>query len=713
MAVSEHRDGARSQQLEQDHHIGASDADDFTNSTSSIGLDPKEAAGTNTGQSSYPVDQELTRRCGADAGEQGAKRNPCLLDEILDATVTRTQPPLQLSVWMRTVDGDEYTGPSSGISTISDVGLEWIRQNVPDSQTLCSSILDIRNSVLHHLRQPKCVPHESSSAPRSSQTLKPISESHTSEYVDAYFTTVQTLFPILDRAVFEKQLATHGILASENSDSWNTLLNAVLASGCRAALSDESAEAFQESGREAWGYFQNALYYESKMINFSADTLAVQALAVMTVFSQGLSSPQRLEFTLSSASARMAQSLALHQFAPPEWSLTDEEQSERNRVFWVVYCLDKTIALRCGRPPVLNDNDISCPFPHGAVQVLHNERNATGNGHEVDVLLCAVKIARVCGMITNKLYSVSGLGLPLSDLQLAAVGILESLESWRTSLPSSMRPGKQIGRIRGLSHTAQMQLLVIHSTYYYTLCAVYRRFTPMFTKDGKDSRDFVSQLAPVSHIESARSIILLTKFFDIESFTPGWLVFYYPFTALTTLFLNVVERPSEESARDDIALMETVVGFFGRLEYITSGEAAFTKTTDFVRQARHAVTRMSIDATVPQRPETSEGSDPVIRPSQEARNCQEDERMTDYSSGSPTVNGRGLAGEGLGSPVLVSITPFLAANDHGRAGEVHESQIPTSFPPHESAFSLASDEILGESWLQDWTLPGENAPLAS
>jgi hypothetical protein len=32
--------------------------------------------------------------------------------------------------------------------------------------------------------------------------------------------------------------------------------------------------------------------------------------------------------------------------------------------------------------------------------------------------------------------------------------------------------------------------------------------------------------------------------------------------------------------------MEAVVGFFGRLEYITSGETAFTKTAEFVRQAR-------------------------------------------------------------------------------------------------------------------------------
>lgn len=63
-------------------------------------------------------------------------------------------------------------------------------------------------------------------------------------------------------------------------------------------------------------------------------------------------------------------------------------------------------------------------------------------------------------------------------------------------------------------------------------------------------------------------------------------MFYYPLTALTTIFLHVVSNPFDESTQSDIALMEVIVGFFGRLEYVTSGEAAFTKMTEFVRQAR-------------------------------------------------------------------------------------------------------------------------------
>lgn len=37
--------------------------------------------------------------------------------------------------------------------------------------------------------------------------------------------------------------------------------------------------------------------------------------------------------------------------------------------------------------------------------------------------------------------------------------------------------------------------------------------------------------------------------------------------------------------------MEVIVGFFGRLEYITSGEAAFTKASEFVHQARRMADR--------------------------------------------------------------------------------------------------------------------------
>lgn len=301
-----------------------------------------------------------------------------LLDKILSGHNSDCLKDCNAAVWMRVGDGDEYTGPSSGISTISDLGLKWIQNNLQSPAILCDSVQDIRNSILSHLRKPKCIPPGPWPSPETHTIMKPLpSPEIARKYVDTYFSEVQTIFPVLDRAIFEAQLSANGSGLESSGDSCKALFYAVLASGCRAALSDETAEAFQESGRQSWGYFRNALCYEAKMVHGATDLTAVQALAVMTVFAQGMSSPQRLEYTVSSTASRLAQSLALHRYPPAEWNLTEAEKGERNRLFWVVYCLDKTIALRCGRPSIIQDDEISCIFPRG-VRVLQNENNGRG-----------------------------------------------------------------------------------------------------------------------------------------------------------------------------------------------------------------------------------------------------------------------------------------------------------------------------------------------
>ena len=55
--------------------------------------------------------------------------------------------------------------------------------------------------------------------------------------------------------------------------------------------------------------------------------------------------------------------------------------------------------------------------------------------------------------------------------------------------------------------------------------------------------------------------------------------------------MHTVTTPLSTSEYSDIALMESVAGFFGRLEFMTLGEAAFTRTSEFARQARRTVAR--------------------------------------------------------------------------------------------------------------------------
>lgn len=453
-----------------------------------------------------------------------------LLDRILEGDDTDCLKGQSPALWMRVDDGDEYTGPSSGLSTISELGLKSIQDHVPGSVPLCSTISDIRGGILSHLRKPKCIPPDPWPRPTATTVLKPLPRREdVQKYVQAYFSAVQTVFPVLDRAKFESQLAEFFVKPEEQSDSWRALLNAVIASGCRAALSDETASAFQESGQEAWGYFRNALCYETTLVNGVTDLTAVQALSVMTVFAQGMSSPQRLEFTLSSTAARLAHSIALNRSPPAEWNLVDSEKRERNRLFWVVYCLDKTIALRCGRPSVIHDDDISCSFPRG-VQVVQNENGETSNDAQgqsqpFDFFLSFTKLARICGAITQGLYSAAALCKPPSPLAASADRILADLESWRQSIPASLRPCQSFSRVLAASGSPRMQLLVLHLSYNYAFCAIHRRFNPMFLQNDENPRSVRQPYlreSPITQIEAARSMVLLMKYLDIESFAPAW-----------------------------------------------------------------------------------------------------------------------------------------------------------------------------------------------
>lgn len=590
-------------------------------------------------------DAILQTPAGSSSGQDDS-----LLDRILDGDDLECLHDANPSLWVRMGDGDEYTGPSSGISTVSDLGLNWVRDKVPDSHLLCDTIQDIRNGILSHIRQPKCIPQNLPLALSTPYHTADLSHSQILQYVDAYFAHVQVVFPILDRDTFLSQLATMGDgSGAVQKSSWLALLNVVLASGCRASLSDETAEAFRVSGAEAWGYFRAALSYEPQIVHGATDLLAVQAMALMAVFAQGLSSPQRLEYTLSSAASRLAQSLGLDRNPPPEWNLTEDEKRERSRVFWAVYCLDKSIALRCGRPAVICDDQVNCRFPLGIDLVPPGSgATATAAGPDdravaMDFFRCFTKLARIGGDISRSLYSASALFMPVSRLVPTLNRLLQDLERWLESISPDIRPGRPLSKILARQGRMRDQVIVLHSSYYYVLCSIFRRGTPMFNQGNTSVEHLINQRSHISHMEAARSIILLTKHLDIESFTPAWyvsrihpaiyylaplatclvpsralfiaqlcrrirfapffadsftrpnlpydgrLIFYYPFTALTTIFIHVVSNPPDDRTQIDIALMETVVGFFGRLEYVTSSEAAFTKTTEFVRQARRVV----------------------------------------------------------------------------------------------------------------------------
>lgn len=73
-----------------------------------------------------------------------------LLDKMLNWDDTRGLMERNQALWTRVNNGDQYTGPSSGISPISDMGLKWISNHDSDSDVFCRTIQNIRHIIIDH-----------------------------------------------------------------------------------------------------------------------------------------------------------------------------------------------------------------------------------------------------------------------------------------------------------------------------------------------------------------------------------------------------------------------------------------------------------------------------------------------------------------------------------------------------------------------------------
>ncbi|KAH9821948.1 fungal-specific transcription factor domain-containing protein [Melampsora americana] len=106
-------------------------------------------------------------------------------------------------------------------------------------------------------------------------------------------------------------------------------------------------------------YFQAALQYFDHV---QSNITTIQALLFLAMYSfrseKGLSA-----WHLSGLALRTAIELGLHRKSPLNKPQHPWEEETRKRVWWSVYCLERTMALQLGRPIAIQDKDIDVPLP--------------------------------------------------------------------------------------------------------------------------------------------------------------------------------------------------------------------------------------------------------------------------------------------------------------------------------------------------------------
>ncbi|KAE8399473.1 fungal-specific transcription factor domain-containing protein [Aspergillus pseudonomiae] len=243
---------------------------------------------------------------------------------------TLHQPPL---FRLDSREDSRYYGRSSFLSILSRDGIEWIKSKTGDSRFL-TLLLENRDhdSPWDHWRPD--VFHDVF----SSTVFKPLPpRAEVFSLLKDYFRTVNRLFPLYHEATFMRLVEwQYTQQTCDDAARWASI-NIILSLAYEYRFSN--CQKSEKDREKAWLYYKNAMSVFPELTLRRTDILSVQALIGMALFLRGNSGTQSAS-PIITAAIQSCQRMGLHRDVPRP-HLSQAEQEQRKRVFWIAYILDQ------------------------------------------------------------------------------------------------------------------------------------------------------------------------------------------------------------------------------------------------------------------------------------------------------------------------------------------------------------------------------------
>ncbi|KAF2450389.1 hypothetical protein P171DRAFT_479480 [Karstenula rhodostoma CBS 690.94] len=135
-------------------------------------------------------------------------------------------------------------------------------------------------------------------------------------------------------------------------------------------------------------------------------------------------------WTMISMAAHLSQSLGYHRYQ----TMKDDPEEERNakiHVFWFIYVMDKTLSLRLGRASIIQDWDMSLPYPNIDSDHARFGSLVQQGQKGTELLLYWIKIAQIQSKVYEKLFSPAGFLQPMNERARTATELVAALnKAW-------------------------------------------------------------------------------------------------------------------------------------------------------------------------------------------------------------------------------------------------------------------------------------------
>ncbi|CAG8718455.1 2427_t:CDS:2, partial [Cetraspora pellucida] len=297
----------------------------------------------------------------------------------------------------------EITSPINFIlyHTYPNILGELVNNNLNQNQMTHSSIKPLNTPV-----SPLCTP--------SKELCK--------QLVNDYFTNFNVFTPIVNRQKFSIQQNYH------NKENFEMLMCAILAVASTRYSDDPS---IQKTQNKPAGVFFDAA---KKLLDTKYNNPSLETVQTLLLLAHAEASITRIhsESMFFGMAVQMAHILRLERNDP---TLPPDENEERRRIFYLVYCSERWSSFIFGRPVVIDDININVPLP-----ALSSFGTSTRQ-----FFLAWIKLSRILGQIWNFGYSSQSLAsreswlFHANDQKITLRQIRLELTKWLRELPEELR----------------------------------------------------------------------------------------------------------------------------------------------------------------------------------------------------------------------------------------------------------------------------------
>ncbi|CAG8470414.1 24249_t:CDS:2, partial [Racocetra persica] len=242
------------------------------------------------------------------------------------------------------------------------------------------------------------------------------------QLVNDYFTKFNVNIPIVKRQKFSVQQSYHN---KENSEM---LMCAILAVAASKYSDDPS---IQKTPDKAGGVFFDSA---KKLLDTKYNAPSLETVQTLLLLAHAESSTTRVhsESMFFGMAVQMAHILHLER---NDTSLPPDENEERRRIFYCVYCHERWSSFRFGKPIVIDDININVPLP-----ALSSFETSTKQ-----FFIAWIKLSRIIGLIWKFGYSSQSLAsreswlFHANDQKFMLRQIRSELTRWLRELPVELR----------------------------------------------------------------------------------------------------------------------------------------------------------------------------------------------------------------------------------------------------------------------------------